>query len=262
MCEKQIVVPNSSILYCSERYPIPLPSYVLHLTNRDPSCRRRDSVAPATNPYLSLASPTKMVPSAYSDDIVDPLGSKVPTYVAAMQPTPRLTQDARIPPPMAHDGKSDLDPTEWKPAETTLMEIKSPPGAKAVERKPKLPHYPSSEAFAYLSKFHRSSDSLYSKRRPALGHGRSTISSRTTPSLSHTPTASTSSEESLSGTPYEFVARPALSMPTTTTSHCTEGGKLAQAEDDDLTYEKKFVVTSLGSAATGSLKKLLRTGEM
>ena len=61
--------------------------------------------------------------------------------------------------------------------------------------------------------------------------------------------------------PYELVARPALSMPTTTTSRCTGGAKLAQAEDDDLTYEKKFVGTSLGSA-TGSLKKLLRTGEM
>ena len=46
-------------------------------------------------------------------------------------------------------------------------------------------------------------------------------------------------------------------MPTTT----TEGGKTAQFEDDDLAYEKKFVGTSLGSA-TGSLKKLLRTGEM
>lgn len=161
---------------------------------------------------------------------------------------------------MAHDGKSDLDPTEWKPAEPTVTESKSPPSPKAGEWKPKLPHRPSSEAFSYLSKFHRSSDSLYSKRRPALGHGRSTISSRTTPSLSHTPTAS-SSEESLSGTPYEFVARPALSMPATTTSRCTEGGKLAQVRDDDLTYEKKFVGASLGSAS-GSLKKLLGTGEM
>ena len=141
------------------------------------------------------------------------------------------------------------------------MESKSPPSVKAVEWKPKLPNRPSSEAFSYLSKFHRSSDSLYSKRRPALGHSRNTLSSRTTPSLSHTPTASTSSEESLSGTPYEFVARPALSVPTTTTSRCTEGGRPAQIENGDLTYEKKFVATSL-SSATGSLKKLLGTGEM
>lgn len=97
MCEKQILVPNSSILYCSERYPTPL-HLIVHLTDRDPSCRRRDSVVPTTNTYLSLASPTKMVPSAYSDDIDDPFGSKIPTYVAAMQPTPRPTSDARIPP--------------------------------------------------------------------------------------------------------------------------------------------------------------------
>ncbi|KAL9137635.1 MAG: hypothetical protein Q9175_001154 [Cornicularia normoerica] len=166
---------------------------------------------------------------------------------------------AILTPKWRSDGKSDLDPTEWKPAEPTLTESKSPPSPKA--GKPKLPHRPSSEAFSYLSKFHRSSDCLYSKRRPALGHGRSTISSRTTPSLSHTPTASTSSEESLSGTPYESVARPALSLPTTTTSRCTNGGKLAQDEDDDLTYDKKFIGTSLRSA-TGSLKKLLQTGEM
>ena len=141
------------------------------------------------------------------------------------------------------------------------MESKSPPGGKAVEWKPRLPDRPSNEAFSYLSKFHRSSDSLYSKRRPALGHGRSTLSSRTTPSLSHTPTASTSSEESLSGTPYEFVARPALSAPTTTTSRCTDGRKPARIENDRLTYEKKSVATSL-SSASGSLKKLLGTGEM
>lgn len=48
-------------------------------------------------------------------------------------------------------------------------------------------------------------------------------------------------------------------MPTTTTSHCIEGEKPAQFEEDDSAYEKKFVGTSLGSA-TGSLKKLLRTG--
>ena len=49
-------------------------------------------------------------------------------------------------------------------------------------------------------------------------------------------------------------------MPTTTTSRCIEGGKPGHFEEDDsAAYEKKFVGTSLGSA-TGSLKKLLRTG--
>ena len=74
-----------------------LPSYFA-FAEMHHSCRRRDSVIPTTNPYLSLASPTKMIPSAYSGDTEDPFGAKIPTYVAAMQPTPRLTHGARIPP--------------------------------------------------------------------------------------------------------------------------------------------------------------------
>jgi len=129
------------------------------------------------------------------------------------------------------------------------MDGKSP----TKEWKPKLPHRPSSEAFSYLSKFHRSSDSLASKRRPMLGHGRTV--SRTTPSLSHTPTASTSSEESLlAGTPYEFVG---ASLPVMSTTQVSEGVQMGN-DSGDLTYEKKFVAASLGSAA-GSLKKLLGT---
>lgn len=156
---------------------------------------------------------------------------------------------------MLHDGKSDLDPTEWKPAETTRTERRSP--TKSGEWKPKLPHRPSSEASSFLGKFHRSSDSLASKRRPMIGHGRSTVSNRTTPSLSHTPTASTSSEESLAGTPYEFVVRPALSMPSTSAAQVSKGIDVTK-DRNDLTYEKKHVGTNLGSAS-GSLKKLLGT---
>ncbi len=188
-----------------------------------------------------------MVPSNYSSDIDDPLGARIPTYVPRMTPTPQTFSDDRIP-PKSHDGTSDLDPTEWKPAEAKDMEKGSP----GKEWKPKLLHRPSSEAFSYLSKFHRSSDSLTSKRRPALGHGRT--GSRATPSLTHTPTASTSSEDSLAGTPYEYVG---ASMPVTSTTQMSEGVDLVK-EGGDLTYEKKFVPASLGSA-TGSLKKLLGT---
>jgi hypothetical protein len=192
-----------------------------------------------------------MTPSTFSSDIDDSYGARIPTYVPRAQCTPRSFHDDRIP-PKAHDGKSDLDPTEWKPAEPCDTERKSP----GKEWKPKLVHHPSSEAFSYLSKFHRSTESLASKRRPALGHGRST--SRTTPSLSHTPTASTSSEESLAGTPYEYVGRPAISMPTVSTTTSASEGINVIKDANDLTYEKKHVGASLGSA-TGSLKKLLGT---
>ena len=189
-------------------------------------------------------------------DFDDSFGSKAPIYVPAMQPTPRLSRDSRIP-PMAHDGKSDLDPTEWKPAEPKLVQGKTLK-SKSYEWKPKLVHRPSSEAFQYLSKFHPSSDSLSTKRRPGLVQSRSTYLSHNTPSLTHTPTASTSSEESLTGTPYEFVARPAISMPTTATTTGASEGLNVAGVGDKLTYEKKHVGASLGSA-TGSLKKLLGT---
>ena len=193
-----------------------------------------------------------MHPSTLSPDLDDPFGSRIPTYVPRLQRTPRSFCDTRIP-PIAHNGKSDLDPTEWKPAETNDTGRKSP----GKEWKPKLAHRPSSEAFSYLSKFHRSSDSLTSKRRPALGRGRTT--SRTAPSLSHTPTPSTSSDESLAGTPYEFVAHPAISMPTASTATISASEAVNVVKDgNDLTYEKKHVGTGLGSA-TGSLKTLLGT---
>lgn len=91
-------------------------------------------------------------------------------------------------PPIAHDGKSDLDPTEWKP---------------------QLPHSGSSDAFQYLSKFHPSALSLRSTQRPIHHTRGSTTASVTTtaPSLSHTPTTSTPSE-SLATSPFEF--RPLL----------------------------------------------------
>ena len=215
--------------------------------NTFPSCRRRDAATTTSSPYLtSLGSPTKVAPS-YNNLKVS--ATKIPTYIPALQPTPRTIPDGRIPAKF-HDGKSDLDPTEWKPADPTIAGGKSPtqPG----EWKPKLTHRSSSEASSYLSKFHHSSESLTSKRRPMVGHSGMTVSSRSIPGLSDTPTASTSSEESLSGTPYEFVGRSALSMPVRP-ANIASGGINAS---NDLTYEKKRVRTSLGSAS-GSLKKLL-----
>ena len=226
-----------------------LPFFSQLADHAPPSCRHRDAAAPTSNSYYAtFGNPVKM---SSSYDCTDPSDSKLPTYVPALQPTPCTIPDGRIPAKL-HDGKSDLDPTEWKPAERRLAEGKSP--TKIGEWKPKLTHRPSSEASSYLSKFHTSGDSFASKRRPMVGPSRTTVSSRSIPGLSHTPTASTSSEESLTGTPYEFVARPALSMPTTPATKSFGGIKVG----DDLTYEKKHVRASLGSAS-GSLKKLLGT---
>lgn len=174
---------------------------------------------------------------------------------------------------MAHEGKSDLDPSEWKP---------------------NLSPRSCSEAFQYLSQFHRSSASLTPTRRPVL-QPRSTTASVaiTTPSLSHTPTTSTSSDESLAGTPYEFVIRPLLPRhePTYSVSAGTKSvdlviphvpsafsvpvsgiavdPKLSSTVKKydlestniagDANFGKRWVIGNPGPAA-GSLKKLLEIG--
>lgn len=174
--------------------------------------------------------------------------------------------DSRIP-PVQHEGGSDLDPTEWKPAEAAdgdksvdaaderaSTSGRSTPSLGA-SWKPKLPHRPSSEAFTYLASFHRSTDSMGSVQRRAARR-----TARTTPSLSHSPTLSSVGSDDSLGTPYELIARPsAVSLPTTAVTKPTSvSTKLG--EGMSMTYEKKEVHEPCLipiSAASGSLKKLL-----
>lgn len=231
-----------------------------------PSCRRKDaSQALCLDLYHPLVSPTTSTPPDTDGSIsIEPRN-----ILPAQLPTPRPFPTARIP-PQAHEGKSDLDPTEWKP---------------------KLPHRPSSEAFQYLSQFHKSgSSSLTPTRHPALArstHSTAAVAT-TTPGLSYTPTTSTSSEESLASTPYEFVPRPLLApaytLPTTksidlVTPHVVRStssmsapekhsakAKLGPKANETMTlahfsYEKKWIVEGERPAA-GSLNKLLNVGKM
>ena len=177
------------------------------------------------------------------------------------------------PPPMAHEGKSDLDPTEWKPN----------PDDRST-----------SEAFHYLGQFHRSSATLQMTRRPTLQTRGTLVSAAiTTPSLSHTPATSMSSDESVAGTPYEFVTRPLL--PRLDPKYCNSVGIKSvelvtphipsaisgstntdmginanpviyseaigsdSSASDDVSFEKKWIVHR-SSIAVGSLKKLLEIG--
>jgi hypothetical protein len=123
---------------------------------------------------------------------------------------------------------------------------------------------------------------------------RSTLASVTitAPSLSHTPATSTASEESVAGTPYEFVNRPllprhdpkyctsagirsvdlvtpqlplALSVPSNDEGTMlesiinTKGTGSTSSGFDGVSFEKKWVVER-SSIAAGSLKKLLEIG--
>ncbi|KAL8999093.1 MAG: hypothetical protein Q9169_001981 [Polycauliona sp. 2 TL-2023] len=175
-CDRQILVPNNSLLYCSER------------------CKHMDAQHVSDySSYVPIGSPA----SSENGDS-DLLGSEKPPLVPRAVPTPRPGPSARIP-PEAHEGKSDLDPTEWKP---------------------KLAHRPTSDASKYLSQFHRTPPSYGSPRRgsphrPAALHAQTMYSVPTNaPSLSATPSASSTSSEddSVAGTPYDFGNRP--SMPT------------------------------------------------
>ena len=277
MCEKQIIVPNTSILYCSERYLLA----IFNLTAPNPadillsSCRRRDSIpTPPANsnfstPFHKINHQDSSMRDYLSASLPDPLPRLKPTTINGIK-------EARIPPKF-HEGAADLDPTEWKPAERVAKVDTSPPKtgtstpisesgqafpfggsstSLASSWKPKLLHRPSSAASTYLGQFHRSSDSLNSTKRRSARATHS-LTSRTTPGLSHSPTVSSiGSEESLSGTPYELVMRPrAVSGPTTavTTSPTKEEGI-------EMSYEKQSVPSVIDPnlrSASGSLKELL-----
>lgn len=227
------------------------------------SCRRKDaSHAPAAAPYLSLFNPTfqNHVGGQESD-----FGPEVKVGVIHRR---RETGSTLRIPPLAHEAKSDLDPSEWKP--------------KPADRS-------TSEASDYLGQFHRPSATVSTLRRPTL-QTRSTLVSAaiTTPSLSHTPATSMSSDESIAGTPYEFVTRPLL--PRLDPKYCNSAGiksvdlvtphipsaisesssdmginvnpirhtEEAGSENDtsgDVSFEKMVVQRT--SIAVGSLKKLL-----
>ena len=141
--------------------------------------------------YVPTISPTSS-----ENDGNDLTSSKKPPLVPRAVPTPRPGPSARIP-PEAHEGKSDLDPTEWKP---------------------KPAHRPSSDASKYLSQFHRTPPAYGSPRRgsphrPTALHSHTMGSvSMIAPSLSATPSASSTSseDESVAGTPYDFGNRPSM----------------------------------------------------
>lgn len=229
-----------------------------------PSCKRID--AEHIPSYLSYTSPSRATYNDESD--ADAYGSKTRSPVGRAMPIPRLMVPARIP-PKAHEGKPDLDPTEWKP---------------------KCPHRPTSDASNYLGQFHRKPPTSWSPRRSAAIHAQ-TVSSvpLTAPSLSATPSASStsSSGDSVAGTPYNFTNRSLMHPDSTAfkpidlvTPHNSSAfsgpakptgqTKLAIKVSDppgaaeniplagELSYEKKWSLDQFRrSSASGNLKTLL-----
>ncbi|KAJ5179893.1 hypothetical protein N7492_003103 [Penicillium capsulatum] len=166
MCERQITVPNTSLLYCSE------------------SCRRRDSCKPLS---ASLPSMSSMSSSMSTTPPTSPPPSPR-TIVAPMTPTRVPTNPIpiiRIPNDM-HDAKTDLDPTEWKPV---IL-----PG-----RTTSSTSLASSDAWNYLSQFHGGDETLRTRRShrsttslPSLVGGTSHMTN--TPSTVASSVSSTASD--------------------------------------------------------------------
>lgn len=178
MCEKQISTPSNSILYCSE------------------ACRRKDSKKPlsAAN-IMSAPAPSAVTPSSPRPILQPrtPTGVTPPTY----EPVVRI-------PTENHGFKSDLDPTEWKPK---LARASRPASSRY-----------DSEAFRYLSSFHRALNKTKNSNDhnnddskvefPDLNTIAATVPS--TPSLSSTPTTTASSWSMSTSAGYDYVHRPLM----------------------------------------------------
>ncbi|KAL4800030.1 hypothetical protein BDV19DRAFT_203245 [Aspergillus venezuelensis] len=168
MCETQITVPDSRLLYCSE------------------SCRRKDSLKPLP---ASKQHPTTIAPS-YSPPQSPPMSP--PSYIVAPM-TPRKAPftgaGSRIPAD-SPEADTDMDPTEWKPviaSETRSASIMS------------------SDAWHYLSKFHSDESVPILRRMRDHGHSQSSTSISTLPSLSQSSSSSTASS-SVSSSPPDYAS--------------------------------------------------------
>ncbi|EHY60099.1 hypothetical protein HRR83_006459 [Exophiala dermatitidis] len=194
MCEKQIMTPCNSILYCSE------------------ACRRKDSAKPLSASTITPSSSPGM--ASASIPIIRSISSS-----GASSPPPAYyhqydshTPSLRIPVDQ-HDAKSDLDPTEWKP------KLQRPS------------HTRQSEAFRYLSRFHQTmlnNDNINNawtstsvpdaalrpsaapRHKSTMSLSASTITTGTTPSLGNTPTTTSASTsfDSVYNYDYDFKMRP------------------------------------------------------
>ena len=185
-----------------------------------------------------------------NNDMYDPFSFTSRTIVPRRKPT--IIPNGSSKPPVLHNAKADLDPTEWKPDSKDRAKSNA------------------SEAFQYLSQFHSSTPSLVSSRRPEL-QTRSTTSALTAPSLSHTPTASiTSSEASPLGTPSDGPVYAASSSkkpvdivkPTNSTGVKRAGSQKTNIVNpivNDASFEKKWI--AFQEPVSGSLKKLLHLQE-
>ncbi|KAF7714518.1 Uncharacterized protein PECH_008407 [Penicillium ucsense] len=198
-CERQITVPNNSILYCSE------------------SCRRKDSAKPlsaslsptasfstnynhhhhSSSPYSNThLTPVTMPASPPTSPSLSPR-----TIVAPMTPTRVLSStSASVPtiriPATFHEAKSDLDPTEWKP----VLGSRTTSAASMTSTTSSLA---TSDAWGYLSHFHGGASAMLTRRTHRSTASLSGLEGVPTPSLTHTPSVASSVSSAASSDGHE-----------------------------------------------------------
>jgi len=149
------------------------------------ACRRKDSCKPLSLAAVAMTSTNTPPMSAPSS----------PHSILPPRSPTGITSAAIAIPTGLHSAKADLDPTEWKPRLLTRS---------------------NSEAFRYLSGFHRSptvvggdTNDEGGGHRHLFSHCSTTsIASMTTPSLSLSQTPSTASSSLSTGAEYDFNTRP------------------------------------------------------
>ncbi|KIW29911.1 uncharacterized protein PV07_05696 [Cladophialophora immunda] len=181
MCEKQIMTPCNSILYCSE------------------ACRRKDAAKPLSASNLSLESstPPPSLPSSPRPTITSRVSSASPEYQD--KPFTRIPFDL-------HDHRSDLDPTEWKPKIPHRGASANSEAFRYLSRFHQTHNIINNNSADHPDHHHHQSKPV----RPVAMRHKSTLSmstltpGTTTPSLANSPTTTSSSFGSM----YEFNLRP------------------------------------------------------
>ena len=237
MCEKQILTPSNSILYCSE------------------ACRRKDSCKPLALAAAAM-SPTTTPPSSAPSSPRPILPPRTPTGTSSVS-APSIRTPAEL-----HNAKSDLDPTEWKPklhrrgeseASQYLAQFHRSTSALGIDAH--------DEPMAH---------------RPLFSHRSTTsIASMTTPSLYLSQTPTTASSSLSTGPEYDFNTRPLQSRHNpmySTSTGTTKGIDLVMPfvapsmvmslprQVEDRKYEKRSVAKMSTSAGEGLAALIGREG--
>ena len=225
ICDRQMIVPHSAQLYCSD------------------SCRHMDTL-PASSRLQTLA-PVNM-PSNTQDEyskLIDALRSSLQPQRLPAASQSVHKDDMRLP-PVVHSGRADIDPTEWKPAEGNSSD-------GVVIKKHSSP-----ESRPTSGSTSKGSDAFGTQDRGS--RGMPSLSSTATAS------STSSASPSLPGSPYTLVSPPIVGSSTASIGSASSFGidGLKPGAEVPVQYGKKTLLSAKrSSAASGSLKKLLEQGK-